>query len=94
MKGFRRRAPPKARVPCCPFPVLAMIAAHTDLDTLLQARQVPEVAVEVDSGTHCSEQILVSDPFSIVTSGGKVPAEQNRRDGRVHSARPSVPELV
>ena len=68
--------------------------ADPDLGTLLQARRVPEVDVEADSGTNCSKQILVSPPVSIVTSRGKVPAKQDRRNGRVHSVRPSVPELV
>ena len=68
--------------------------ADPDLGTLLQARRVPEVDVEADRGTNCSKQILVSPPVSIVTSRGKVPAKQDRRNGRVHSVRPSVPELV
>ena len=64
--------------------------ARADVDVVLPARRIPEAFVEAQ----CREQGMVGGALGIVSSGGQVPAKQNRRIGRIHSARPSLPHLV
>lgn len=106
MKGFRKLAPPQARVPL-PYPMLAQIMIYVgtilkapmvslfgaDVELVLPAGRVAKADLGSNSSTKCSEQTVVCPSLNVLPNRRKIGTKQDRRIGRSHRPGPSLSEM-